>query len=61
MVLLTRNHVPRIQRIVVLDEAKAVHELHLGDVTSAILGEMGLDIFLRHCEEEWRVSDSPVT
>lgn len=58
---LTRHHVTGIQRIIVLDEAEAVHKLHLGNIAGAILGEMGLDIFLRHCEEVWRVSGSPVS
>ena len=58
---LTGYHIAGIQRIIVLNEAEAVHQLHLGDIAGAILGEMGLDIFLRHCEEDWRVSGSPVS
>ena len=57
----TRYHIPSVQRIVILDEAKAVHKLHFGNVAGAILGEMGLDILLRHCREEARVSDSPAS
>ena len=44
----TRHHVPGIQRVVVLNEAKSIHKLHLGDSAGAILGKMGLDIFLRN-------------
>lgn len=44
----TRHHVPGIEGIIVLDEAKAIHKLHLGDSAGAILGKMGLDIFLRY-------------
>lgn len=45
---LTRNHIPSIQCIIVLDEAEAVHELDLGDVSSTIL-EVVLDVFLCDC------------
>ena len=44
----TRHHVPGIEGIIVLDEAEAIHKLHLGDSAGAILGKMGLDIFLRY-------------
>ena len=46
--LLTRHHIPGIQWIIVLNEAKAIHKLHLGDSAGAILREMGLDVFLRY-------------
>ena len=46
---LTRNHITGIHRIIILDEAEAVHELDLGDVTSAVL-EVALDVFLGHCK-----------
>ena len=46
---LTRNHISRIHRIIILDEAEAVHQLDLCDVTSAMSLEVGLDVLLRHC------------
>lgn len=45
---LTRNHIPSIQCIIVLDKAEAIHELDLGNVSSTIL-EVILDVFLRDC------------
>lgn len=45
---LTRNHIPSIQCIIVLDEAEAIHELDLGNVSSTIL-EVVLDVFLGDC------------
>ena len=45
---LTRYHVPSIQCIVILNEAEAIHELDLGDVSSTIL-EVVLDVFLGDC------------
>lgn len=55
---LTRHHVPSIQRIIVLDEPEAVHQLDFGDVASSILGEVGLDVFLGDCNKVLNVSDS---
>ena len=46
---LTRDNISRIHRIVVLDEAKAVHELDLGNVASTMGLEVVLDIFFRDC------------
>ena len=46
---LTWNHVSGIQRILVLDKTEAVHKLDFGYFTSAMLGEMGLDIGLGGC------------
>lgn len=46
---LTWNHVSSIQRILVLDKTEAVHKLDLGDLTGAMLGEMGLDVGLGGC------------
>ena len=43
---LTRHHISRIHRIVILNESKAIHELHLGNVASAMGLEVFLDIFL---------------
>lgn len=57
----TRHHIPSIQRIVVLNESEAVHQLNLGDIASAILGEVGLDIFLGDCSKVLNVSDSLVS
>ena len=45
---LTRNHIPSIQCIIIFDEAEAIHELDLGNVSSTIL-EVVLDVFLRDC------------
>ena len=45
---LTRDNIPSIQCVVVLNEAKAIHELDLGDCPSAIL-EVVLDVFLGDC------------
>ncbi len=45
---LTRNHIPSVQRIIILNEAEAIHELDLGNVPSTIL-EVVLDVFLRDC------------
>jgi hypothetical protein len=44
--VLTRDDVARIHGVLVLDEAKAVHELDLGDFASAMSLEMGLDFGL---------------
>lgn len=44
MVGLTRNDITGIHGILVFDESKAVHELDLGDLSSAMSVEMGLDI-----------------
>lgn len=44
----TRDHVSRVKCIIILDEAKAIHELDLGDVTRSFL-EVALDIFLCDC------------
>jgi hypothetical protein len=43
---LTRNNVTRVHRVLVLDEAEAVHELDLSDLASAMGLEVGLDICL---------------
>ena len=47
-VKLTRYHIPSIQRVIVLNEAEAIHELDLGDVSGTIL-EVVLDVFLGDC------------
>ena len=44
MVGLTRNDITGIHGILVFDESKAVHELDLGDLSSAMSVEVGLDI-----------------
>jgi hypothetical protein len=41
---LTRNNITGIHGILVLDESKAIHELDLGDLSSAMSVEMGLDV-----------------
>ena len=44
MVGLTRNDITGIHGILIFDESKAVHEFDLGDLSSAVGVEMGLDI-----------------
>lgn len=51
----TRDHVSRIKCVVILDEAKAVHELDLRDVTRSFL-EVALDVFLCDCRPDMVVS-----
>ena len=48
---LTGNDVPRVNRIVILDESKAIHELDLTDSARAIL-EVGLNFVLSDCRPE---------
>jgi hypothetical protein len=47
--LRTWDYVPCVHGILVLDEAKAIHELDLGDLSSSMLGEMSLNIGLAGC------------
>ena len=51
---LTRNNVASVHGIVVLDEAKAIHDLHFGDVACAMGLEMLLDVFLGDWKDEPR-------
>ena len=44
--MLTRNDIRRVHGVVILDEAKAIHELHLRDVAGAMGLEVFEDIFL---------------
>jgi hypothetical protein len=44
--LLTWDNVPGVHGILVLDETEAIHELDLGDLASAVRGEVRLDIGL---------------
>jgi hypothetical protein len=46
----TRNNIARIHGILVLDKAEAVHEFNLFDNTSAMGGEVTLDISLGSCD-----------
>jgi len=46
---LTGNHVARIHRILVLDEAEAIHELDLGDFAGSMGCEMVFNIALGGC------------
>lgn len=46
---LTRNDVPRVHGILVLDEAEAVHELDLGDLASAMGCKVAFNIGLGGC------------
>ena len=43
---LTRHDVARIHRVLVLNEAKAIHQLDLSDIPGAMGREMGLNISL---------------
>jgi hypothetical protein len=45
----TGNHIARIHRILVFDESEAIHEFDLGDLSSAMGVEVGLDISLGSC------------
>lgn len=42
----TGNHIAGIHSILVLDESEAIHELDLGDLSSAMGVEMRLDVCL---------------
>ena len=44
--MLTRNDIRRVHGVVIFDEAKTVHEFHLGDVAGAMGLEVFEDIFL---------------
>lgn len=46
----TRDDVSRIHRIVILDEAEAIHELDLGDGSSLVSGKVFFDVRLGDCE-----------
>lgn len=54
----TGDHVSRIECVVILDEAKAIHELDLGDIARSFL-EMALNIFLGDCRPDMVVSRVP--
>jgi hypothetical protein len=43
---LTRNDVAGVHGVLVFEEAEAVHELDLGDLTSSMAGKVVLDIGL---------------
>lgn len=43
---LTGNDVAGVHGVLVFDEAEAVHELDLGDLTSSMAGEVVLDVGL---------------
>ena len=53
----TRYNITSIHRILVLNEAEAIHELDLSDLTSAMRCEVGLNIGLGGCDA---VSRSPL-
>ena len=44
--ILTWDHVPGIQGVLVLDEAEAVHQLDLSDLPGAMFSKVGLDVGL---------------
>lgn len=43
---LTRNDIASIHRVLILDEAKAVHHLDLSDLPGAMGREVGFDVGL---------------
>lgn len=43
-ILLTRNDIARIHRVLVLDKTEAVHELDLGNLASAMGREVGFNV-----------------
>lgn len=51
-VRLTRDDITGIHRILVLDEAEAIHELHLSNLPGAMGRKVGLDIGLGSCSRE---------
>ena len=54
----TRDHVSRIECIVILNEAEAVHEFDLGDSARSVL-EVALNIFFGDCRPDMVVSRVP--
>jgi hypothetical protein len=48
---LTRNNVSGIHRVLVFDEAEAIHQLDLGDLPGAMSRKMSLDVGLGSCRE----------
>lgn len=54
----TRNDVSRIEGVVILNEAEAIHEFDLGDIAGSFL-EMTLDVFLGDCGPHSVVSRVP--
>lgn len=54
----TWDHVSCIQGVIILDEAKTIHEFGLRDVARSIL-EMILDVFLGDCKPDTVVSRVP--
>jgi hypothetical protein len=50
--VLTRDDIASVHSIFVLDEAKSIHELDLGDLAGAMAGEMGLNVGLGSCRQE---------
>lgn len=48
--LLTWYDIARIHRILILDEAEAIHELNLGDLTRAMSVEVVFNIGLSSCK-----------
>lgn len=52
----TRNDIPSIHGILVLDEAETVHKLDLGDLAGAMAGKVSLDVGLSNFGREESVS-----
>jgi hypothetical protein len=48
---LTWNNIAGIHRILILDEAETIHQLHLCDFSGAMFREMRLDIGLGSCRQ----------
>jgi hypothetical protein len=47
----TRHDISGIKLIVILDEAEAVHQLDLRDLTRAMAAEMFLDVTFGYCKK----------
>jgi hypothetical protein len=50
-VVLTGHNISGIQLVVIFDEAEAVHQLYLRDLTGAMAAEMFLDVAFGHCNK----------
>jgi len=48
---LTRDDIARVHSILVLEEAKSVHELDFGDFTGTVAGKVVCDILLCGCDK----------
>lgn len=46
LILLTRDNISGIERILVFDETKAIHQLDLDNLAGAMLAEVGINVGL---------------